>query len=398
MFSTNPTSIITYHSENIKLFLGGIQVNDLAVKQQMPIEVVLPIDSNGKVSARETYKFLELSDGQFSRWAKSNITQNPFAVEHEDYEGFDMDVEGNEIKDYMLSIPFAKKICMLSKTPKGEEARNYFIKVEGMLKRVTLTNFKIPTTLPEALRLAASIQEEKEELEKEIEVLKPQAKGYKLIVDSEGLLSLNEFAKSMNWGRNRLSNLLRKHDIFMKGRALPYQQFITTGYFKVREKTACDGNVYSYSLVTPKGIDYIVKKVQEWGVADLLLKDYKKGVDCGMKDLLKFDTPHFLNPEEADIVAESLENIVRCAFYLGRDDETDLQSDVENELESTMEEYNAESKYEKAYYDLFDTVDGYNWFITENKMPDPLFKVVVDNEKMKYLKDKDYKIYKVVLA
>lgn len=76
------------------------------------------------------YKFLELADGQFACWAKTNSTENEFAIEHEEYIGVDMDVEGNMVKDDKLTAGFAKKLCMIAHTDRGEEARNYFIKVE----------------------------------------------------------------------------------------------------------------------------------------------------------------------------------------------------------------------------------------------------------------------------
>ncbi|MFG6394332.1 MAG: antA/AntB antirepressor family protein [Lachnospiraceae bacterium] len=60
---------------------------------QTPIEIALGIDVDGKTTARKLYEFLELAKGQFSRWAKTNITENPFAENGVDYEGFDIDVE-----------------------------------------------------------------------------------------------------------------------------------------------------------------------------------------------------------------------------------------------------------------------------------------------------------------
>lgn len=62
-------------------------------------ELIKITEKSGKqvVSARELYKSLELADGQFSRWAKSNILDNPFTVENEDWVGFDIDVEGNKV-------------------------------------------------------------------------------------------------------------------------------------------------------------------------------------------------------------------------------------------------------------------------------------------------------------
>lgn len=58
-----------------------------------PIEIALDIDEDGMTTARKLYTFLELAQGQFSRWVKSNIVDNEFATENEDYWRFDIDVE-----------------------------------------------------------------------------------------------------------------------------------------------------------------------------------------------------------------------------------------------------------------------------------------------------------------
>lgn len=170
----------------------------------------------------------------------------------------------------------ASRHCKILDTDRAWEQFDNLEETYFRVKNYLQTKFSIPRTMSDALRLAADLSEEKERLEEAVRVLQPQATGYQLIIDADGTLSLNEFAKSMNWGRNRLSELLRKKDVFMKGTALPYQQYISSGYFKVKERMACDGNIYSYSLVTPKGVDYIVKKVQQWGLADELLKDGRK--------------------------------------------------------------------------------------------------------------------------
>ncbi len=110
-----------------------------------PIEVMLQVDEDGRTSARKVYKFLGLADGQFSRWAKTNIIDNKFATNREDYVGFDINVEGNETKDYKLTTAFAKKLCMTSQSTRGEQARDYFIRVEQTLKEVALKT-KQPST------------------------------------------------------------------------------------------------------------------------------------------------------------------------------------------------------------------------------------------------------------
>ncbi len=106
-----------------------------------PIEMLLGVDEKGRTTARKLYEFLELAKGQFSRWAKANITDNQFAEEGIDYEGFDIDVEGNSVKDYYLTAAFAKKLSMTAKNEKGEQARDYFIKVEdGAVKLTSYLN------------------------------------------------------------------------------------------------------------------------------------------------------------------------------------------------------------------------------------------------------------------
>lgn len=104
-----------------------------------PIEIALGIDENGMTTARKLYEFLELAKGQFSRWAKANILENEFAEEGVDYRGFDINVEGNLTQDFKLTASFAKKLSMTQKNEKGEQARNYFVKVENKTKELIST-------------------------------------------------------------------------------------------------------------------------------------------------------------------------------------------------------------------------------------------------------------------
>ena len=93
------------------------------VTMQTPIEIALGVDENGMTTARKLYDFLGLAHGQFSRWAKTNITDNEFATENEDYWRFDIDVEGNRTVDYKLTAHFAKKLSCKCNGAKADEAR-----------------------------------------------------------------------------------------------------------------------------------------------------------------------------------------------------------------------------------------------------------------------------------
>lgn len=119
-------------------------MNDMIeTKMQTPIEVALGIDENGMTTARALYSFLELRPGNFARWCKANITENQFAEENTDYVRFFLDEEtptGGKIQreDYRLTASFAKKLSMMAKSEKGEQARKYFIKVEDGMKELAV--------------------------------------------------------------------------------------------------------------------------------------------------------------------------------------------------------------------------------------------------------------------
>lgn len=89
-------------------------------------------------TARDLYEFLELGQGQFSRWSKSNIENNEFYEENVDWWGFDMMSNGNKCKDYKLTTDLAKHLCMESHSSKGKIARQYFIACEQGLKKADI--------------------------------------------------------------------------------------------------------------------------------------------------------------------------------------------------------------------------------------------------------------------
>jgi len=98
---------------------------------------LIKIDQDGRITARELYEFLQLEKSNYSRWAKTNIEQDEFYTEGIDWVGFFVMKNGNETKDYRLTIDFAKHLCMLSRSDRGKQARNYFVEAEKRLKAVT---------------------------------------------------------------------------------------------------------------------------------------------------------------------------------------------------------------------------------------------------------------------
>ena len=120
--------------------MSNVATINRPTERQTPIEIALQVDAQGMTTARALYSFLELRNADFSRWAKKNITNNTFAFEGTDYIRLRIGAEtptGGKFsrEDYKITADFAKKLAMASKSPKGEEARDYFVQVEQNAKK-----------------------------------------------------------------------------------------------------------------------------------------------------------------------------------------------------------------------------------------------------------------------
>lgn len=114
------------------------EINNV-IDMRTPIEVALDIDSEGMATAKKLYAFLELAPQNYSRWVKTNILDNAFATENEDYfYSSSMKNEqgrGNFADDYKLTAHFAKKLSVKGNSEKAEQAREYFTTVEEKVKQ-----------------------------------------------------------------------------------------------------------------------------------------------------------------------------------------------------------------------------------------------------------------------
>jgi phage anti-repressor protein len=91
------------------------------------------------VKATELYDFLELAKSQYSRFILKEVLENPYATIEKDYStcmasNSIAGKKGQFRKEYHLHIDFAKKLCMVSKSKKGNEIRNYLVKLTKQIE------------------------------------------------------------------------------------------------------------------------------------------------------------------------------------------------------------------------------------------------------------------------
>lgn len=145
------------------------------------------INHNGKqaVSAKGLFDFLNLEGSNYVRWIKKNITSNEFAIENEDwvFTSYMTNIRpngenpktsrGRPSKDYVLSLEFAKKLAMMSRTEQGEHVRQYFIECEKKAVPKVLTQAEM---LLQSAQLLVDIEKRQSVLETRVTQIEANTK------------------------------------------------------------------------------------------------------------------------------------------------------------------------------------------------------------------------------
>jgi phage anti-repressor protein len=94
----------------------------------------------------ELYDFLELEKTYYSRFIKSNLLENPFFEAGKDYlhlsTSDNLGKKGQFRQDFYVHIDAAKKLCMVSKSRRGNEIRDWLVKLTNEVEGGVLLNAK----------------------------------------------------------------------------------------------------------------------------------------------------------------------------------------------------------------------------------------------------------------
>ena len=171
--------------------------------------------------------------------------------------------------DHQLTIPMAKEICMLQRSEKGKEFRQYFLKVEEQ--------WNTPEAImARALRFANKqiddIKHINLQLTEKIEKDKPKVLFANAVETADTSILIGDLAKlikqnGVDIGQKRLFNWLRDRGYLIKNgnsRNMPTQKSMELKLFEVKERTISnpDGSVKitKTTKVTGKGQQYFINK------------------------------------------------------------------------------------------------------------------------------------------
>ena len=175
-----------------------------------------------------------------------------------------------EVEDYDLSVDMAKQVCMLQRTEKGKQIRQYFIDLE----KAWNTPEQI---MARALKMADAemekLKSDNQYLIADIERMKPKEIFADAVATSKTSILIGDLAKllkqnGIETGQKRLFDWMRQNGYLIKRKGTdwnsPTQKAMELGLFEVKESTVNnpDGSVRinKTTKVTGKGQQYFVNK------------------------------------------------------------------------------------------------------------------------------------------
>lgn len=226
------------------------------------------------VSARELYEQFGISK-RFSAWFESN---SQGFVEGEDFtsvlKGTEVQNNGGiqvrELQDYNLTVDMAKHLCLMSRTEKGKQCRQYLLDLE---KAWNTPEQVMARALKIANRTIDSLKEHNTKLIEDCERMKPKEIFADAVSASKTSILIGDLAKLIcqngcQIGQKRLFEWMRANGylILRKGSDynMPTQRSMEMGLFEIKESTHLNGdglNVISKTpKVTGKGQQYFINK------------------------------------------------------------------------------------------------------------------------------------------
>lgn len=234
------------------------------------MQEIITVDFNKQtVSARELHQQVGSTE-RFSSWFDRQL-QFGF-VENEDYTGcktFNA-LAKQELQDYELSVDMAKHICMVQRTEKAKQVRQYLIDLE---KKWNTPEQIMARALKLADQKIESLKTQNVTLLEDVSRMKPKEIFADAVAASHSSILIGDLAKlikqnGVDTGQKRLFAWMRENGYLIKRNGtdynMPTQKAMDLGLFEIKESTINnpDGSIRinRTTKVTGKGQQYFVNK------------------------------------------------------------------------------------------------------------------------------------------
>ncbi|EDS72991.1 phage antirepressor protein [Anaerofustis stercorihominis DSM 17244] len=215
------------------------------------------------VLGRDLHRMLEVNSNYttwFRRMCEYGFTENADYLTC--FPNLEREIHGGQNKqDHQLTIEMAKEICMLQRSEKGKQIRQYFIEVESQFNTPELV-------MARALKMA---DRQMKKLQNKLETDKPKVIFADAVTSSKQSILIGELAKLLKQngieiGQNRLFSWLRENGYLIRRKGsnynMPTQRSMDKHLFEIKETaiTHSDGHISISRTpkVTGRGQQYFI--------------------------------------------------------------------------------------------------------------------------------------------
>lgn len=236
------------------------------------------------VSARDLHEQLNIGK-RFSAWFETN---SKGFIDGEDFTSvlIGTEVRNNggvqmrELQDYNLSIDMAKHICLMSRTEKGKECRQYFIDLEkawNTPEQIFARALKMADDTIDSLKsrcqfLGGQVVEQ----QKMIEEMQPKVNYVDHILNSKSLVVTTQIAKDYGMSAKSFNKMLKdmKIQYSVNGQWVLYSKYQNCGYThsKTIDITRSNGNadVTMQTQWTQKGRLFLYEELKKRNIFPII--------------------------------------------------------------------------------------------------------------------------------
>lgn len=234
----------------------AVYVND-SCKENGNMNDLMKVDYSNErptVLGRELHAVLEV-ETPYHIWFP-RMTEYGFTAGTDYLEVMNKNVQnpsgGRPSTNHQLTLDMAKELCMIQRTDKGKECRQYFLELERKWNSPEIV-------MARALQFS---QKKVQELEATTAALLPKAEYYDALVDRNGLMSIRQTAQLLEVNEKQFIITLMERGYLYRDarkRLVPYAAK-NKGYFSVKEYIAPNGNHTGVqTLVTACGRNHLLQ-------------------------------------------------------------------------------------------------------------------------------------------